>query len=467
MARKSGWQQFADNFNSVYDAGTKFAKDSAFRDLDNRTLEEQLDEEGNLTGYKYGDKVYSDTNETGGLIKPSDEKLRLQNITDTQGIMRRFGDHKGAMEMGLKYADLEARQEENRINREIRDHLIYQRGIGKSDSMKADTDNTNASTTDTQSKTNERNALLDGRLRQQDANTANVKSQTNERDKLLSGKVDQQAATLDDTKTTTGLNQVKLKTARETQASDSASQVAENKNSLTETEISQTKNNAILELERRIANGEIKGFDAIKENVLEVATQTGDPDLLARVKAMNGQQLAELLHDGQKIRAEATAALSTGDPQDIVDLIDSRDGIKGNIKLQTTDGGFFRLVHLNSEGYVDESQPIIEGEDWNSFGQSVMSTLDPMTALDISTKQASIDNKKADTGLKKAEARELDGKAESVLSKEKSSRRAAFMSSSAYATLAADPETSEADILNAYEAWVEGEDSLEGFKIVE
>ena len=231
MARKSGWQQFADNFNSVYDAGTKFAKDSAFRDLDNRTLEEQLDEEGNLTGYKYGDKVYSDTNETGGLIKPSDEKLRLQNITDTQGIMRRFGDHKGAMEMGLKYADLEARQEENRINREIRDHLIYQRGIGKSDSMKADTDNTNASTTDTQSKTNERNALLDGRLRQQDANIENVKSQTNERDKLLSGKVDQQAATLDDTKTTTGLNQVKLKTARETQASDSASQVAENKNS--------------------------------------------------------------------------------------------------------------------------------------------------------------------------------------------------------------------------------------------
>jgi hypothetical protein len=473
--RKSGWQQFADNFNSVYDAGTKYAKDAAFRDLDGRTLEEQLDDDGNLTGYTYGDTVYNSKDDKGGLIRPTDDKLRLQNIMDTQKIMRKFGDHKGAMDMGLKYADLEARNEENRINRSIRDHLIYQKGEGKTNELNAGIGGTNASTANMTANTNRTNTLLPGEVSQQEAtldstgaSTANMTANTNRTNTLLPGEVSQQEATLDSTNTSTGLNKVKLKTEEEIQESDSANKVAENVNKKTKTDINQIRNNSILEVEKGIADGSIKGFDQIKAKMIMLADKTGDKDIAKRLAGMNERQLSEAMFKGKKLRADAEAALATGTPDAIVELIDSRDGIEGNLKLQTAEDGSFRLIQLTEDGYVDETAPVISGDDWADFGANVMKTLNPLAAIDISMNQAKVDNMTADTGLKHGKTSELKGATIRALSKAKADRRAAFMSSTAYATIAADPNVSESTIRAAFEKWVEGQgnDDLSGFKLV-
>ena len=41
MARKSGWQQFADNFTSTYDTVNKFGREGADRDIMEQEAVEQ------------------------------------------------------------------------------------------------------------------------------------------------------------------------------------------------------------------------------------------------------------------------------------------------------------------------------------------------------------------------------------------------------------------------------------------
>ena len=118
MARKSGWAQFAENFKTTYGAVKDFAKEDAIGDINSRSIEEQFDDAGVSTGYKYGDTLYDTRNDTGGLIRPTDMQIQSQDFKDTQRVMSRFGDYKGAQEMGLSQANLEAKQEANRLARD-------------------------------------------------------------------------------------------------------------------------------------------------------------------------------------------------------------------------------------------------------------------------------------------------------------------------------------------------------------
>jgi hypothetical protein len=115
MARKSGWQQFTDNFSSTYDAVNKFSEEGAIRDINERSVEEQFDDTGAVTGYKYGDTLYNTMDDKGGLLRPTDSQIQSQNFKDMQTVMSRHGNWKGAQEMGLSQANLEAKQEANRL----------------------------------------------------------------------------------------------------------------------------------------------------------------------------------------------------------------------------------------------------------------------------------------------------------------------------------------------------------------
>ena len=108
MARRSSWEQFADNFTRFHDMGNKLQMG-----IENRkTMEEEVEVSGLTRGmgpggpnqndmrYSYGGKTY-DKEITPEMLTG----LRNQRLINT---MAKFGDSKGAMELQQKQATIDA-----------------------------------------------------------------------------------------------------------------------------------------------------------------------------------------------------------------------------------------------------------------------------------------------------------------------------------------------------------------------
>ena len=178
MARKSPWQEFADNFNSVYGTFQKIGTGiEASRVMD----DEKFTAEGGLGA---------------GLEGTDLEKARYKALGD---IYTKYGQPDKGLAFRTQLANLESKERENELNAAILDSQIKQKGILAEILAKANIGNVQANTANTQSITGERNALLPGKLKQQDAtlegtkaDTANTQSITGERNALLPGKLDAQ-----------------------------------------------------------------------------------------------------------------------------------------------------------------------------------------------------------------------------------------------------------------------------------
>ena len=175
MARKSPWQEFADNFNSVYGTFQKVG-----RDIETSRLmdDEKFTAEGGLGFGLEGDEL---------------EKARYKALGD---VYTKYGQPDKGLAVRQSLANLEAKERENVLNRAILDEQIKQRGILATALANANVGNVLANTANTQSITDRRNKLLSGELDQQaatldstKASTENIKSQTEERKGLLSGKI--------------------------------------------------------------------------------------------------------------------------------------------------------------------------------------------------------------------------------------------------------------------------------------
>lgn len=138
MARKSRWQQFTDNFNSVYGAFKQVGQDYETADIMD---DEKFTAEGGL-GF--------------GLKGSELEKARYKALGD---IYTKYGNADKGLEMRKSLADLEQREFDNNLNQQLLDELIFQRGLGASAKLRADTDNVIASTADTRSTTARRDEM--------------------------------------------------------------------------------------------------------------------------------------------------------------------------------------------------------------------------------------------------------------------------------------------------------------------
>ena len=173
MARKSPWQEFADNFNSVYGTFQKVG-----RDIETSRLmdDEKFTAQGGLGFGLEGDEL---------------EKARYKALGD---VYTKYGQPDKGLAVRQSLANLEAKERENVLNRAILDEQIKQRGILTTALANANIGNVLANTANTQSITGERDALLPGKLDQQSATldstiagTADTRSQTKRRDELLPG----------------------------------------------------------------------------------------------------------------------------------------------------------------------------------------------------------------------------------------------------------------------------------------
>ena len=124
MARKSRWQQFSDNFNSVYDTVNKAAQNIETSRIMN---DEKFTGEGGLGA---------------GLEGSALEKARYKALGD---IYTKYGNAEQGLQMRNQLATLDAAERENTINQTIMQELIAQRGALKSGLMQGQTNAANAS----------------------------------------------------------------------------------------------------------------------------------------------------------------------------------------------------------------------------------------------------------------------------------------------------------------------------------
>ncbi len=133
MARKSGWQEFAENFNATFEIGNKIQQGIATSKVMN---DEKFMADG-AAGY--------------GLSGNELEKARYKALGD---IYTKYGDPEKGLGFRTQLANLESADRENSINNRILEELVKQRGSLKTQEMEgnnaktvADTGLANAKTT--------------------------------------------------------------------------------------------------------------------------------------------------------------------------------------------------------------------------------------------------------------------------------------------------------------------------------
>jgi hypothetical protein len=183
MARKSPWQEFAENFQGVYGTFKQIGQDVE-------------------TGRIMDDEKFTAEGKAGaGLSGDALEKARYKALGD---IYTKYGNAKDGLAVRTQLADLESKDRENTINQGIMKELAYLRGQGAVRNLDANSYASEGAGLNSRSSADDRTATLAARLLRMQADTDGVMSQTEERNRLLQGKLDQQAATLAATNASTG-----------------------------------------------------------------------------------------------------------------------------------------------------------------------------------------------------------------------------------------------------------------------
>ena len=415
MARKSGWQEFAENFNSTFEIGNKIQQGIATSKVMN---DDKFMAEG-AAGY----------NLSGNEL----EKARYKALGD---IYTRYGDPEKGLGFRTQLANLESADLENTINNRIYEELVNQRGLLKTQEMEGNNANTVANTGLANARTAEINATYPVKNNLTRAQTAGVQtdtlskrkkldgeikllesqfvknmaganlsgSQANQIDALLQGKIDLNAANVDSVIADTGL---KGEQAAELKAL-LAGKIAQQASTLRFTDSKSDTNEQMLSANLGLANAKI-GFteaqaEGVEANTLaqtlsnndtqtEQDNTTLEADLLARVnnpeyanangittpeqaqsaflelvktsalpierqlaieQTINKFGLAELQGEATKLAANAKAAMAKGGLDGLTDWYDGVD--------DPTDGEPTALRVLRENGEVKVLRKVGEQE---------------------------------------------------------------------------------------------------------
>ncbi len=106
MARKSGWQQFTDNFNSVYNTFTDVAKDVETNKI-----------------MKQEEFLGADNKPLEGLQR---DRARMRALAD---VYTKYGDVEGGLKIRSDLAAVEQAEGNAEIQRKTMQELIKQQGL--------------------------------------------------------------------------------------------------------------------------------------------------------------------------------------------------------------------------------------------------------------------------------------------------------------------------------------------------
>lgn len=368
MARKSPWQQFSDNFSSVYGTIKEAGQGIETARVMREKPEEEMVAEGprnsyqRATGkYNYGGKTY-DKEITPDMLRG----LQYNRLGD---VMAKYGQADKALDMEYKAEQVRELQSKNRVSESTEAALITRADLENVD-LTATTGARIAGTNYDVAKTTELYAKLGPDLQKIFLEMKKLK--LNNRQELVKAEIAE---------------------ATQDEEEKAAKQAAKLKG--TTAELENNANVSLLEYSKIIKDGgnftnkngkKITGTEWLREG------WTGDAKTLEVLKNIEDDELNQLMREGTMIIENVKAALTgTRDVTEpaILKLIDDQDSIPNNVNiLQSTEGEFLRMVQTDENG----ENPIViaEGDNWSMFSDNLIASITPMKAVTLAKANADI-----------------------------------------------------------------------------
>jgi hypothetical protein len=397
MARKSGWQQFADNFKSVYGAYKDWAMDEEYQDIMDAKVEE--------TGFSPDDMGDPEPTQWSYLgetfdAKPTREQMRGLQYKAIGDSRMRYGDVEGALDMQLRREEIDQRAMDNKLNRDLYKELLFQKGKGASDQMRAGIDNTKSQTGLNNANRDRIVDLtpveIDLKGSQIGLNQANQSLTEAKADsQLIDNRFDE--ATFD--------TRVDATTAATQQAQAGAMKAGVGaKTAQQEYDIKAPMNNMLIDFGKRAENGEFDNDPAAGSKALLEIYQQFDPKGAAELaKTFDDEEIRKIGMDGTRVAAEVKAALADGTNwrQNVIDFIDKENGIDfGADIVEDADG--FHLASMRDGKVFDY---VISAPSLEELRTKIATDYtDPAGSLGLAVEMAKLEKTKAETNELNTEA---------------------------------------------------------------
>lgn len=365
MARKSGWQEFTENFNGVYGAFTKVAQDFE-------------------TGKIMNDEKFTAEGKGGaGLSGGALDAARYRALSDIQA---KYGDVKGALESRNSYQSLRNSTRENEIGDATQDEVTFQRGLGASNEVRARTNASNASAANSNSLVGERNALLPGRLTNQSLTNDGAETQN------------------DLTRSQAVLAQIKAENAAVAQDGDQ--DAAKGQNALTVAEATLGTNTAVSALKTATAEDMIlsrvmtAGYETAPEADAAAIAEIQRSDLpferkAALISTIQKMGLGKLANEGATFTQQGLNALGKGLDAGIKWYDGVDDG--NTLVIERGEGGSVRVMETRGDAVRELFSATGDTAEQQILAQLATQIQQPSSALAVAASVADLAQTRATT----------------------------------------------------------------------
>ena len=423
MARKNQWQQFADNFDSVY--GTM---NTMFSDIEEgKIMREEVVEQqagigpGPQSQYKatYGGQTYN-KQITPEMLKG----LRNQRLIDN---MAKWGDTEGAMKMQLDQASLRNQNAAADLAEgQLADRI---KGSGlQNDALLASIGLTNAQIAESKTLLPlKRDEYIQKIIADKSKNRVSVATEGSQISQAASdaglSKTAAEVAKMeqDELKDSAYLRKTSEKTGYLADIAANKAAAVGSKVALSESNQKLAVNDVMADFSKRAKAGEFKDDQAAQDWIVG---QMGDinPSLALDLKDnYNSHEMAALTHSSTMFKASAMDAYTKGGVEGLSDAIDKLNGVD-NTEIEYNDKNDDVTIWA-----VDDSEPpkrlrkIVSGTPGGTFDMNLQQILDPAGAMEVSKAyhddlkaQADILYVEAETAYKKSLGLKADAEAKAA-----------------------------------------------------
>lgn len=376
MARKSGWQEFAENFQGVYGTFKQIGQDVE-------------------TGRIMDDEKFTAEGAAGaGLSGSALDKARYKALGD---IYTKYGNAKEGLAVRTQLADLDAKDRENTINASILDELKYLRGKGAVRNLDSGSSANEARAALSFGQLNTENALRDGKVEAQRLNNeglgiANNTSQlaydlgvavqdgeiaarNAENNSIvvqapsgdaaaiaannLTGAQANNNLTLEDLRTQAGAEQYRVQVYEAYAAGNQA-------------QINELQTLGFLDYSKRFSDGEFKTAEDAKDAYLGVVAQFDPTKAMEMAKKYSADEIGALANQGLKIQTEMNKILQQPGKSALEaarTFFDKENGDATGVTLRETENGYEMFETVDGENVgsifsnlsVDEAKSALQG----------------------------------------------------------------------------------------------------------
>ena len=316
MARKSGWQNFADNFNAVYGTFNKVGQNIESK----RVMDDEKFTAEGAKGY--------------GLSGTALEKARYKALGD---IYTKYGNADKGLAIRQQLSNLEATERANELEAATLQEQIRQRGLLQSALMQSQAYQNTASGNASNANANRTNQMTPGEV-QALANKNRAVQQGIEftdqtQDGLIAKTNIENKVSVGEAANTIALQDMDLERRLETLNA----QVAQAKTEGDKAKLAGLETSAFLAYAQDYQNGKYKTGEEAK-NAFVNTVEAFDPIRAAKLSnEYSAEEVSAIANDGLKIQGEINSFLQTQDFKGLRKYFDDKNGSMYGVKLEVDD----------------------------------------------------------------------------------------------------------------------------------